>query len=104
MSVNDPVELPVDPSLYLCDGVAFEGSCVYFPITYGECNTIEDKFDMKKDGIRSAVSGPNNFCTMFTDEGCTGDEIRVDSPGHEDFSAASGDWPNKAKSYKCAAK
>lgn len=38
MSVNDPVELPVDPSLYLCDGVAFEGSCVYFPITYGECS------------------------------------------------------------------
>ncbi|KAF4309457.1 hypothetical protein GTA08_BOTSDO02275 [Botryosphaeria dothidea] len=64
-------------------------------------DAITGEFSAGKGGVKSATAGPNNVCTMFSDEGCTGEEIRVDAPGHANLGSV--DWSEKARSYQCAA-
>ncbi|EKG12750.1 hypothetical protein MPH_10120 [Macrophomina phaseolina MS6] len=88
-----------DTSLYLCDGAALEGFCVYYSGPSGECNAITDKFPPNKSGVASAVTGADSACKLFSAEECSGNEIDVDSAGIQNL--ASVDWAKESRSYRC---
>ncbi|KAK4220586.1 hypothetical protein QBC38DRAFT_351778, partial [Podospora fimiseda] len=89
------------PGLYLCENSRFQGYCYHYQTPWGVCTTITDRFPSGVHGVSAAGADPGNWCTLYSEEGCHGQEFQVYYPGYEDLSQTS--WNDRAKSYNCAA-
>ncbi|KAK4458102.1 hypothetical protein QBC42DRAFT_277443 [Cladorrhinum samala] len=89
------------PGLYLCENARFQGYCYHFTTPWGVCTTITSWFPSGDRGVSSAGADWGNWCTLYSQEGCRGEELQVYNPGYENLAATS--WNDKARSYNCAA-
>ncbi|KAK4183325.1 hypothetical protein QBC35DRAFT_508224 [Podospora australis] len=90
------------PGIYLCENARFRGYCHHFTNPWGVCTTITDWFPSGDRGVSAAGADWGNWCTLYSQPGCRGQELQVYNPGYEDLSAVAG-WNDKAASYNCAA-
>ncbi|KAK4034650.1 hypothetical protein C8A01DRAFT_38908 [Parachaetomium inaequale] len=97
-------EAPVkraSPGLYLCENARFQGYCYHYTTPWGVCTTITDHFPSGDRGVSAAGADWGNWCTLYSQENCRGEELQVYYPGYENL--ANTGWNDKARSYNCAA-
>ncbi|KAK4220902.1 hypothetical protein QBC38DRAFT_513825 [Podospora fimiseda] len=101
LPTDETLEKRASPGLYLCENARFQGYCYHYNTPWGVCTTITDRFPSGDRGVSAAGADWGNWCTLYSEVGCRGQELQVYYPGYEDLSATS--WNDKAKSYNCAA-
>ena len=101
LPASEPLEKRASPGLYLCENARFQGFCYHYTTPWGQCNTITNRFPSGDRGVSAAGADWGNWCTLYSQEGCRGEEFQVYYPGYENLAVAG--WNDKAKSYNCAA-
>ncbi|KAL4940398.1 hypothetical protein BDV06DRAFT_196716 [Aspergillus oleicola] len=87
--------------IYLCEHIRFSGHCIHYTNPFGQCTTIVDQFPPGDHSVSSAGADLGNWCTLYSEENCHGQELQVHYPGFEDLTYLG--WNDKVRSYNCAA-
>ncbi|KAH6851272.1 hypothetical protein B0I37DRAFT_373666 [Chaetomium sp. MPI-CAGE-AT-0009] len=94
------VEKRASPGIYLCSDARFQGNCYHYTTPWGVCTTITDRFPSGFPGVSAAGADWGNWCTLYSQPNCRGEELQVYHPGYENLELTG--WNDKAKSYNCA--
>ncbi|KAK4197998.1 hypothetical protein QBC40DRAFT_267161 [Triangularia verruculosa] len=95
-----PTEKRSSPGIYLCENPRFQGYCHHFTTPWGECTNIAAWFPPGERGVSSVGADWGNWCTLYSEESCHGEELQVYNPGYENLEPMS--WNDKPRSYNCA--
>ncbi|KAK3989604.1 hypothetical protein QBC44DRAFT_369896 [Cladorrhinum sp. PSN332] len=101
LPAGEALEKRASPGIYLCENARFQGYCRHFTTAWGVCTTITPWFPSGDRGVSAAGADWGNWCTLYSQENCRGEELQVYYPGYENLAATS--WNDKARSYNCAA-